>query len=263
MEEVKEMIEETVEVSAPAETSESMEDIAEDLEKSIEAGPQNDEDPAWDKFDKMMADKEVFEVKVDSIVKGGAIAFVDDVRAFIPASKISTSRVENLDEFKGKKLDVIVIGAEREKKNLVLSARDAAFAKRDAEREAAQAAINEGDILTGTVESLKDYGAFVKLESGATGLLHVSRISWKRVDKPEDVLTVGQEVKVKVVKKESGKISLSIKDLEERPEGAKKFDKEGSDKPREPKFNSKELNKYNDNEKASTSLGDLLSGIKL
>lgn len=257
-EEIMEVVEEAV--------TESMEDYTAELEASLQAGPPRDDDPTWEKFAQMMADKTVFEVKIDSAVKGGVIAFVDDVRAFIPASKLAAGYVENLEEYKGKTIEVIVITAEREGKKLVLSGRDVARMKAREAKAAAQAAVEVGAVLEGTVDSLKDYGAFIEMENGLSGLLHVSQISYKRVEKPADVLQQGQTVKVKVIGNKDGKISLSMKALEEapareprreRPEGERSERRERRPRRDEESFN------YTEAGTATTSLADLLSGIKL
>ena len=262
--EIKEAVEEKVEevkakVSTPAEEG-SMDDLGEALEKSLQAGPPKNDDPVWDKFEQMLADKTIFEVKIDSAVKGGVIAFVDEVRAFIPAGKLSTGYVENLEDYKGKKINVIVITAERDKKNLVLSGRDAAFIEKRAAKAEAIANIKVDDVLDGKVESLKDYGAFIDLGNGVSGLLHVAQISYKRVEKPADVLSVGQEVKVKVLRNEDGKLSLSMKALEEAPARAPREDRPER-KPRR-KDDAEHID-FTDKGSATTSMADLLSGIKL
>ncbi len=251
-------------------TSETMEDYKAELEASIKKGPPKNDDPVWDKFEQMLADKTLFEVKVDSVVKGGVVAFVDEIRAFIPASKLAAGYVENLDEYKGKAVEVIVITADRENKKLVLSGRDAARAKSREARAAALEAVQEGAVLDGKVESLKDYGAFIAFEGGMSGLLHVSQISYKRVEKPADVLHEGDEVKVKVIGKKDGRISLSMKALEEAPARAPRGDRPEharGDRPergeRRERREREESFNYSEGVKATTSLGDLLSGIKL
>ena len=252
-----------------------MADYTAELEASYKKGPPKADDPTWDKFEQMLADKTVFEVKVDSVVKGGVVAFVDEVRAFIPASKLAAGYVENLDDYKGKNVEVMVITADREGKKLVLSGRDVARQKARAAKAAAQEAVQVDSVLEGTVDSLKDYGAFVTLEGGLSGLLHVSQISYKRVEKPADVLNVGDKIKVKVIGNKEGKISLSMKALEEAPAREKREPRERrerSDRPERPEGERRERRdrrdreesfNYTENGKATTSLGDLLSGIKL
>ena len=267
-EEIAEAVEaapETVEAAAEAAPQETMADLGEALEESIEKGPVTD-DPVWDKFEQQMQEKTIFPVKVESAVKAGVVAFVDDVRGFIPASKLSTGYVENLEEFAGKTLDVVIITADRAAKRLVLSAREALRAKEREAKAAALASVQEGDVMKGTVDSLMDYGAFIELENGCSGLLHVSQISFKRVEKPADVLKKGQEVEVKVIAIKDGKLSLSMKALQEGParsERAPRGDRpERSDRPRRERRDEEVFN-YKETGKATTSLGDLLKGVKL
>lgn len=242
---------------AKVEVVETMEDLKEELEASLEKGPVND-DPVWDKFESLLAEKTVFTVKVDSAVKAGVVAFVDGVRGFIPASKLSNGYVENLEEYAGKDLDVIVITAERAAKKLVLSAREALKQKEKEAKVAAMAACQVGDVYEGTVDSLQEYGAFIDLDNGLSGLLHVSQISYKRVEKPADVLKKGDKVQVKLIAIKDGKLSLSMKALQEAP--ARKPRPERAERaPREDRGESN----YKDPGKATTSLGDLLKGIQL
>lgn len=265
MDAVVEAAEETAAVAAAAEEPvQSMEDLGSALEESLEKGPQND-DPVWDKFETMMAEKTIFPVKVESAVKAGVVAFVDDIRAFIPASKLSTGYVEDLESFKGKTLDVIVITADKAAKRLVLSAREAIRMKEREAKAAALAACQVGDVMEGTVDSLMEYGAFIDLENGCSGLLHVSQISYTRVEKPSDVLQKGQKVQVKIIAIKDGKLSLSMKALKEAPARAERAPRtDRPDRPRrERREREEEVFSYKESGKATTSLGDLLKGVKL
>ena len=244
---------EAVETAAPAET---MDDYAAELEESYKTleGKQPvyeaEEDPAaekWQNFAQMMEDKTVFDVKVKEAVKGGLVAFVDDVRAFIPASHISTHYVEKLEDMVGKHLDVMVITADLEKKRLVLSGREVEKARRDEARKQKLAQYHVGDVVTDKVESLQPYGAFVELEDGISGLVHVSQISTQRIKHPSVVLKEGQEVKAKVISTENGKIGLSMKALVS----------EQTEREEHEVFNYKETGSV------STGLGELLKNIKL
>ena len=268
-EEVKEAAEEKME-AVKAEAPESMEDLKEELEASLKQGPPTD-DPVWARFEELLASKEAIPVKIDSVVKGGVIAFVDGIRGFIPASKAAASHVEDLESLKGLETEAVIITAERAGGKLVLSVRDALRKKEKAERAAAMAECVEGAVLEGTVDSVMDYGAFIKLPGGISGLLHVSQISYERVEKPSDVLKQGDPITVKIIGIKEGKISLSKKALEEAParkERAPRGDRpereprEGERRPRERREREEVFN-YKESGKATTSLGDLLSGIKL
>ena len=262
-EEVKETVTEKAE-----EAQESMADYAAELEASLNKG-QPTSDPIWARFEELLNNREAIKVTIDSAVKGGVVAFVDGIRAFIPASKLANGYVENLEEYKGKEVEAMVITAEEAGKKLVLSVRDV-LRKKSAEAKAARAAIMaecvEGAVMEGTVDSLMDYGAFIKLDNGASGLLHVSQIAYKRVEKPSDVLNKGDRITVKIIGVKDGKISLSKKALEEAParrERAPRERKEGEDRPRRDRREKEEVFNYKETGKASTSVGDLLKGLKL
>ena len=250
------------------EAQESMADYAAELEASLNKG-QPTSDPIWARFEELLNNREAIKVTIDSAVKGGVVAFVDGIRAFIPASKLANGYVENLEEYKGKEVEAMVITAEEAGKKLVLSVRDV-LRKKSAEAKAARAAIMaecvEGAVMEGTVDSLMDYGAFIKLDNGASGLLHVSQIAYKRVEKPADVLNKGDRITVKIIGVKDGKISLSKKALEEAParrERAPRERKEGEDRPRRDRREKEEVFNYKETGKASTSVGDLLKGLKL
>ena len=209
----------------------------------------NRNDAKWDEFEKMMEDKVVFTVPIDESVKAGVVTSLKGVRAFIPASQLSTSYVEDTNEWIGKEIDVVIITADREKQRLVLSGREAAKIKRSQEKKARIDALAVGTVLEGKVETIEPYGAFVDLGNGISGLVHISQMSTKRVATPEEVCKEGDVVKVKVTKVKDGKVSLSMRALEEAPAPAE------DDIP--------ELSSVVSHEKATTSLGDLLKNIKL
>lgn len=229
------------------------EETMKDFEKELEESYKNmdtTEDPEagkWEVFEKMSAEKTVSKVKITEIVKGGCIAFLDEVRAFIPASQLSTQFVENLDEYLGKSLEVVIITAEPAKKRLVLSHRAIEREEAKKERQAKFDSIKIGEVLEGKVDTIKDYGAFIDLGDGISGLLHVSQISNQRVKHPSAVLKEGESVKVKVIAIKDGKISLSRKALEENVEHR----------------DSSRGFKYVEKGVASTSLAGLLKDIKI
>ena len=195
-------------------------------------------DAKWDAFEEMMENKVVFTVPIDESVKAGVVTSV-----------LSTSYVEDTNEWIGKEIDVVIITADREKQRLVLSGREAAKIKRGQEKKARIEALKIGTVLEGKVETIKPYGAFVDLGNGISGLVHISQMSTKRVATPEEVCKEGDVVKVKITKVKDGKVSLSMKALEEAPAPTE------DDIP--------ELSQVVSHEKATTSLGDLLKNIKL
>ena len=171
----------------------------------------------WNVVTGYMEKGTVLPVKIEGIVNGGAIAMVEGLRGFIPASKLSLSYVENLESYLLQDIDVQVIDVDQANNRLVLSARELLKEKARKEKEAQIASVAVGSVMAGTVETLQNYGAFVRLENGLSGLVHVSQISQKRIKSPKDALNVGDAVNVKVIGVKDGKISLSIKALEEKP----------------------------------------------
>ncbi len=169
---------------------------------------------AWEQLRHMQEEETIVTVRVKESVNGGVIGYVEGIRAFIPASQLALTFVENTEEYVGKNLDVKVITVDENAKKLVLSAK-VVLKEREAENDRAKMAmIVPGSVFEGTVESLMPYGAFVVMDNGLTGLVHISKICMKRISKPSEVLKVGQKVKVKVLEVKDGKISLSIRDVE-------------------------------------------------
>ena len=199
----------------------------------------------WNLVKSYMENKTVLPVKVEGIVNGGAIAMVEGIRGFIPASKLSLSYIEDLESYLLKDIEVRVIDADQAENRLVLSAREILKEKEKKEKEDRIANVKIGTVLTGTVETLQNYGSFIRLPDGLSGLVHVSQISQKRIKLPKDVLSVGDEVNVKIIGVKDGKISLSMKALEEVKE-------EPVEKVVIPK-----------SENIGTSLGDLFKDIQL
>ena len=199
---------------------------------------------AWDKLKQMMEDRTIVPVKNSEIVKGGAVAYLEGIRGFIPASKLAAEYVENLCEWNGKSIEITVITTDEDQKRLVLSGREVARAKKAEVTRKKVEKCQVGAVMEGTVETLKDYGAFVLLENGLTGLVHISQISSQRIKHPGAVLKEGQRVKVKIIGLKDGKISLSMKAVEDQDEPEEVFD-------------------YKESGNATTGLGALLKGIKL
>ena len=190
----------------------SMEELDDAVEKSFDTF--KDDDNVWVKMKKAMDEKEVLTVTTDkTAVKGGVTVTVDGKRAFIPASQLALTRVDNLEDYQGKELQVRVIEVSEEKNRLIFSSKAVLRDSAKADAEARLNAIEPGTVLEGTVDSIKPYGAFIKIDEYITGLVHVSQISAKRIKDPSVVLKEGETVKVKVLNVKDGKLSLSIKAL--------------------------------------------------
>jgi len=170
---------------------------------------------SWDILEKYLKEQTVLTVKLSEIVKGGAVAYVEGIRGFIPASKLSLEYVENLEEWLHREVQVQVITADKKDSKLILSARELLLRARAEEEGRLISNMQVGLVTEGVVESLQPYGAFVKLKNGASGLVHISQISQKRIKHPSVVLREGQEVTVKIIAIKDGKLSLSMKALED------------------------------------------------
>lgn len=201
----------------------------------------------WDRLVQLEKDQSNIRVKISEAVKSGVVTYVEGIRGFIPASKLSLTYVENLDEWVGREIEVRVITADPAEKRLVLSARDILREKEEEERKARISNVQVGLVTEGTVESLMPYGAFVNLGNGLSGLVHISQISQQRIKHPKAVLQEGQKVKVKITGVKDGKISLSMKALEDV--AAKEIEEEVFELPK--------------TEEATTSLASLFKNIKL
>ncbi|MCH5264300.1 MAG: S1 RNA-binding domain-containing protein [Lachnospiraceae bacterium] len=206
------------------------------------------EDEAWQKMVQALEARTVFTVKVLTSVNAGVVAFLEGIRGFIPASQLALEYVEDVDSFVGEKLDVIVITAEPEKKRLVLSAKEVAKERAAREQEARLNALQKGFITEGVIERIESYGCFVNIGDGLTGLVHISQICNKFLKSPNEVVKLGQKVKVKVLAVEEGKIRLSMKEAE--------------DIAPEVEVEEEVSMEYHD-EEATTSLAGLLAGIKI
>lgn len=202
---------------------------------------------AWEKLKQMLEEKTVIDVTVKGIVNGGVIAYVEGVRGFIPASKLSLNYVEDTNPYLNQPLQVQVIDLDQEKGRLILSAREILREKAQEERKKKISNVEVGLVTEGRVESIKPYGAFIDLGNGLSGLVHVSQICEKRIKTPDTVLKVGDTVKVKVIAIKDGKLSLSMKALADT----------AAEEVMEESF---ELPKAGD---ATTSLGSLFANIKL
>lgn len=203
---------------------------------------------AWDRLKELLVSGEAVDVVVKDIVNGGAIAYVEGVRGFIPASRLALGYVEDTEEFLNKPLRVQVIDVDKEKKRLVLSAKELLREMAEEERRNKISNIEVGFVTEGTVESLQPYGAFVDLGNGVSGLVHISQICEKRIRKPSEAVSVGDKVKVKVIAIKDGKLSLSMKEASDLM--AKEVEEETFELPES-------------GEEATTFLGSLFANIKL
>lgn len=172
---------------------------------------------AWDELEQKFKDGTVFESQIADVVKGGLVVDVG-VRGFIPASHVERHFVDDFSEYKGRNLSLKIIELDREKNKVILSHRAVLEEEAGKLKKQVYDVIEVGSIIEGTVQRLTDFGAFVDV-GGVDGLVHISELSWDRVEKPSDLVNEGDKVKVKVLKvdKENERISLSMKEAQPGP----------------------------------------------
>ncbi|MBE8954889.1 MAG: 30S ribosomal protein S1 [Quinella sp. 2Q5] len=163
-------------------------------------------------------DLKTVDAHITNVVKGGLTATVNGLRGFIPASQMELHFVKDLSNYVGQTVQALPIEIESHKRRLVLSRRQLLERERELKQQEVFGKLHEGDVLTGTVKRLVDYGAFIDV-GGVDGLAHISDLSWERVSHPSDVLKVGQEVDVYVknVDPDAHRISLSVKQTQRDP----------------------------------------------
>jgi small subunit ribosomal protein S1 len=185
------------------------------------------EEKNWQTAEELLESEESFNSKIEGYNKGGLLVPLGTIRGFVPASQIGLSRRltitgnspdERYSEMVGEEIEVCVIEVDRDRRRLILSERAASSETRDSIKERVIEDLEEGEVRTGRVTSLADFGAFVNI-NGADGLVHLSELSWDHVNHPSEVLEVGQEIKVKVISidEERKRIGLSIRRLKDDP----------------------------------------------
>lgn len=210
---------------------------------------QADDVLAWDKLERAMEEHQVFTVKLAEAVNGGMITYLEGIRAFIPASQLALSYVENLEKWIGKTIEITIITVEEDKRRLILSGKEVARKKEEQDRNSKISKLQKGLVTTGAIEKIMPYGCFVNIGEGLTGLVHISQICGKHIKSPNEVVKMGEEVKVKIIDVKDGKISLSMKAVEEKEDVLEEVEEAPIE--------------YNSGEEASTGLGTLLANFKL
>lgn len=169
---------------------------------------------AWDEIENIYQNKDEIEAEVTEQVKGGLLANVKGLRGFIPASHVALHYVPDLGEYIGKKLKFKIIEVDKKKNRIILSHKIVMEEEQERKRKETWESIEEGQIIKGKVQRLTDFGAFVDV-GGVDGLIHISELSWGRVNHPSEVVKEGDEIEVKVlgVDRERGRISLGLKQI--------------------------------------------------
>jgi small subunit ribosomal protein S1 len=172
----------------------------------------------WDELEEALEANATITGRISGKVKGGFTVDIKDVRAFLPGSLVDVRPVRDPVYLEGKELEFKIIKLDRKRNNVVVSRRAVVESEHSEEREQLLERLQEGAIVTGVVKNLTDYGAFVDL-GGIDGLLHITDMAWKRVRHPSEVVNVGDELKVRVLKfdRERNRVSLGLKQLGEDP----------------------------------------------
>ena len=173
---------------------------------------------AWDEIEKAYNDKASVKARVIDRIKGGLTVDILGARAFLPGSQIDLRPVRNLDVFKGQDIDIRIIKLNKKRGNIVVSRKQLLEEEQTEKRSKTLEQLHEDAILTGTVKNLTDYGAFVDL-GGIDGLLHITDMSWGRLTHPRDLVQVGDQIQVKVLKfdRDKQRVSLGFKQLTPDP----------------------------------------------
>lgn len=173
---------------------------------------------AWIDLEEAYEKKEIVRGIIQGRVKGGFTVEVNKIRAFLPGSLVDVKPVRDPENLEGKEFDFRVIKIDAKRNNIVVSRRSAMEAENTVEREALLEKLHEGDEIKGIVKNLTDYGAFIDL-GGVDGLLHITDMSWKRIRHPNEILAIGDEIKVKILKfdRDNARVSLGLKQLGDDP----------------------------------------------
>ena len=172
------------------------------------------------RLEEAFENQEVLTAKVAQVLAGGLSVVVDETRVFIPASLVSDVYEKDLTKYDGQEIEFVITEFNPRRRRIIGDRKQLLLAKKEEMQKELFARIKVGDVVEGTVKNVTDFGAFVELDPGVDALLHVSQISSEHVEKPSDVLSVGQEIEAKIVdfNEEEKKISLSIKALQAQPQ---------------------------------------------
>ena len=206
---------------------------------------------AWDKLKELQANGTVVTVKIAEAFPAGAITYLEGIRAFIPASKLALTFVEDTTTFIGQTVQAMVITVNQKEEKLTLSVKDVLKEQEKLERNSRIARLVVGTVVTGTVEQIMPYGAFVSIGEDLSGLLHISQICAKRIKTPTEVIKIGDIVNVKIIDVKDGKVSLSMKAVEEDAEVSEEVEEVAPE------------NYVFEDKSANTTMASLFANIKL
>ena len=172
----------------------------------------------WERIEECLNSETTVKGLITSQVKGGMTVDIQGVKAFLPGSLAEAAPTKDLDHLEGKYEEFKVIKLDKDKNNVVLSRKAVLEEVNFEEREKLLSSLQEGQVINGIVKNLTDYGAFIDL-GGVDGLLHITDISWSRINHPSEALNIGKSIEVKIIKfdKEENKVSLGVKQLTQDP----------------------------------------------
>lgn len=206
---------------------------------------------SWDKLKELQDAGTVVTVKIAEAFPAGAITYLEGIRAFIPASKLAMTFVDDPTTFIGQTVQAMVITVNQADQKLTLSVKDVLREQEKQERNSRIARLVVGTVVTGTVEQIMPYGAFVSIGDDLSGLLHISQICAKRIKTPNEVIKIGDVVNVKIIDVKDGKVSLSMKAVEENAEVSEEVEEVAPE------------NYVFEDKSASTTMASLFANIKL
>lgn len=169
----------------------------------------------WDELQEDLEDGTVFEVKIIEAVPAGVVGYVKGIRAFIPASQLALTYVEDTEGYVGMTVSAVIITADRRERKLVLSAKMLEKERALAEKTQRIGRLMTGDIVEGVINRIESYGVFIDIGEGLAGLCHISQITNRFIKSPKEEVKLGETVRAKIIKIEGDRISLSIKALKE------------------------------------------------
>ncbi len=206
---------------------------------------------AWDKLKELMDAGTPVTVKIAEAFPAGAITYLEGIRAFIPASKLAMTFVDDPTTFVGQTVQAVVITVNETEQKLTLSVKDVLKEQEKQARNSRIARLVVGTVVTGTVEQIMPYGAFVSIGEDLSGLLHISQICAKRIKTPNEVIKIGDTVNVKIIDVKDGKVSLSMKAVEEDAEVSEEVEEVAPE------------NYVFEDKSASNTMASLFANIKL
>lgn len=206
---------------------------------------------SWDKLKELQESGTVVTVKIAEAFPAGAITYLEGIRAFIPASKLALTFVDDPGTFLGQTVQAVVITVNQTEQKLTLSVKDVLKEQEKLERNSRISRLVVGTVVTGTIEQIMPYGAFVSIGDDLSGLLHISQICAKRIKTPNEVIKVGDTVNVKIIDVKDGKVSLSMKAVEEDAEVSEEVEEVAPE------------NYVFEDKSASSTMASLFANIKL